>query len=70
MDVIKRFIGSRKFWLAVFDMVQTLVFYLFPQLPKNIWESVHTLVLVLIGAFAVEDVALGIQKSLSDPAEK
>jgi len=47
---------SRKFWLAVFGVVQTLVFHYFAIDPE-IWASIDALVIVLITTIAVEDAA-------------
>jgi hypothetical protein len=45
---------SRKFWLAVFAVVQSVVLYYF-NVPKEIWTNITTLVMVLIVGIAVED---------------
>ena len=45
---------SRKFWLAVFAVVEIVVLtYL--NVPAEIWASIAALVAVLITAIAVED---------------
>ena len=49
--------NSRKFWLAVFAMVQTIVFSLIPNFPAEIWASIDAVVLMLIWAIAKEDAA-------------
>lgn len=46
---------SRKFWLAVFALVQTLVFQFLPQFPKEIWQAIDGIVAVLIASIAIED---------------
>jgi hypothetical protein len=48
---------SRKFWLAVVALAQTLIFHFVPGFPQEIWEAINTVLIVLIGAIAVEDVA-------------
>ena len=48
---------SRKFWLAVFGVVQALVLY-YLDVPEEIWLSIEGLVGVLIASIAVEDAAL------------
>ena len=48
---------SRKFWLAVFGVVQAIVFQFFPDVPDEVWQSIASLVMVLIGAIALEDAA-------------
>ena len=45
---------SRKFWLAVFGIVQALVLH-YLQVPDEIWKSIVALVMTLIGAIALED---------------
>ena len=57
MVVINSLIRSRKFWLAVFALAQTVLFQFFPQFPDTIWQAIDGLVVVLIGAIAVEDAA-------------
>ena len=47
---------SRKFWLAVFGVVQALVPH-YLNVPGDVWESIVALVMVLIAAIAVEDGA-------------
>ena len=48
---------SRKFWLAVFGIVQAVVAH-YLNIPDDIWQSIVALVIVLIGSIAVEDAAL------------
>ena len=48
---------SRKFWLAVFGVAQSLLFYFVPDFPDAIWISIDALVAVLIATIAAEDVA-------------
>jgi hypothetical protein len=45
---------SRKFLLAVFGVVQTLVSH-YLQIPADVWQAIDGLILVLIGAIAIED---------------
>ena len=47
---------SRKFWLAVFGVVQTIVLELF-NVDPTIWAAIDALVIALITAIAVEDAA-------------
>lgn len=48
---------SRKFWIAVFGLIQTIVFNFVPNFPKEIWMAIDALVSVLIVTIAVEDAA-------------
>lgn len=45
---------SRKFWLAVFGVVQALVLH-YLSLPDEIWQAITGLVMVLIAGIALED---------------
>ena len=56
MDGLKSLLKSRKFWLAVFGVVQSLLFH-FVEIPEEIWLSIDGLVMVLITSIAVEDAA-------------
>jgi len=47
---------SRKFWLAVFGVAQAVVFH-FADVPPEVWQSIATLVMVLIASIAAEDAA-------------
>ncbi len=48
---------SRKFWLAVFAVAQTVLFNFIPDFPPDIWQAIDVLVIVLIAAIAAEDMA-------------
>jgi hypothetical protein len=52
---MKSLLVSRKFWLAVFALISTVVFQFFPQFPKEVWQAIDALVGVLIAAIAIED---------------
>lgn len=47
---------SRKFWLAVFGVVQAIVLH-YLHVPDDIWQQITMLVMVLIAGIAAEDVA-------------
>lgn len=47
---------SRKFWLAVFGVVQAIVLH-YLSVPDDIWQSIAALVAVLIASIAAEDIA-------------
>lgn len=57
MEVIGKLARSRKFWLAVFGVAQSIVFALVPNFPKEVWIAIDVLVVVLINAIATEDAA-------------
>lgn len=48
---------SRKFWLAVFGIVQTLVFNYVPNFPRDVWVAIDLLVGVVIAGITIEDAA-------------
>ena len=48
---------SRKFWLAVVAMVQTVLFQFVPDFPKEVWLSINGVLAVLITTISVEDAA-------------
>ena len=52
--MFKALLQSRKFWLAVFGIIQTVVLHYFAIDPE-IWAAIDALVIVLIGSIAYED---------------
>ena len=56
-NVLKALLQSRKFWLAVFGIVQTLVFNYIPGFPRDVWIAIDLLVGVVITGITVEDAA-------------
>lgn len=55
--MLEALLRSRKFWLAIVGVVQTIVFQYFPDFPKEVWISINALLGILIAAIAVEDAA-------------
>jgi nicotinamide riboside transporter PnuC len=51
---------SRKFWLAVFGVLQAIVLH-YLNVPDDIWQAIAALVGVLIASIAVEDAGAKIQ---------
>lgn len=49
-----RLLQSRKFWLAVFGVVQTIVLH-YVNVPQDIWVAIDGLIMVLITGIAIED---------------
>ena len=47
---------SRKFWLAVVAVAQTVILH-YVQVPQDIWMSINVLIGVVIAGIAVEDAA-------------
>jgi hypothetical protein len=50
---------SRKFWLAVFGVVQAIVLH-YLQIPDEIWQTIAALVSVVIAGIAIEDAGRNI----------
>ena len=57
MEVIKKLAQSRKFWLAVVALAQTVLFQYVPDFPPELWQKINEVLIVLIAAIAVEDAA-------------
>ena len=57
LGVLELLRKSRKFWLAVAAVIQTIVFYLLPDFPDDLWQAIDGLIAVLIVAIAAEDAA-------------
>lgn len=56
-DVLRGLLHSRKFLLAAFGVIQTLVFQFVPDFPEEVWLSIDGLVAVVIVSIAAEDAA-------------
>lgn len=56
MEPLKALFRSRKFLIALFGVVQTMVNHYF-DVPAEVWASIDGLLVVLIGAIAHEDAA-------------
>jgi membrane protein YdbS with pleckstrin-like domain len=54
MEGLKSLLHSRKFYLALFGVIQVVVLHYF-NVPDEIWQSIAALVAVLIGSIALED---------------
>ena len=48
---------SRKFWLAIVALAQTILCQFVPQFPQEVWLYINGVLAVLIAAIAVEDAA-------------
>lgn len=64
MDGILSLFRSRKFWLAMVGIAQTVLFNLVPNFPDEIWQAINALLLVLIATYAWEDAA--VKRSLGE----
>ena len=56
MNVLEKLLLSRKFWLALFGIVQAVVLQ-YLNVPEAVWQSISAIVMVLIAAIAGEDMA-------------
>ena len=63
MNVLKGLLRSRKFWLAVVGVIQTVVFNVIPDFPAEVWHAVNTLLLAVIAGIAIEDAAEKVGKN-------
>lgn len=52
---MKSLLYSRKFWLAVIALAQTLLFNFIPGFPPAVWQAIDAVLAVLIAAIAIED---------------
>jgi hypothetical protein len=53
--MLRALLYSRKFWLAVFGICQTVLFQYYPQFDRQVWQSIDALLVVLIASIAYED---------------
>ena len=53
----ERLLRSRKFWLAMLALLQTVLFQFVPDFPQEVWLSIDAVLAVVIAAIAVEDAA-------------
>ena len=56
-QALNALLHSRKFWLAVVALAQTILFQFVPTFPKEVWQAIDGVLSVLIAAIAVEDAA-------------
>jgi hypothetical protein len=53
---------SRKFWLAVLGVINTIVAHYF-AVPEDVWQAINALLLVVIAGITIEDAATKINSS-------
>lgn len=53
----KALIQSRKFWLAVVALVQTVLFQFVPDFPPTVWQAIDAVLAIVIVSIAIEDAA-------------
>jgi hypothetical protein len=54
---MKSLLISRKFWLAIVALAQTILFQFVPSFPKDVWLAIDAVLSVLIASIALEDAA-------------
>lgn len=52
-----RLLHSRKFWITIVAVAQTVIFQFVPGFPEAVWISINALAGVLIAALAVDDIS-------------
>ena len=63
MNVLKALLRSRKVWLAIIGVVQTIVFATMPDFDPAVWQAINVLLLAVIAGIAVEDAAEKVGKN-------
>lgn len=61
----KALLLSRKFWMAIFALVQSVVFYLLPDFPNEIWLAIDGVIITVILGITIEDAAEKLGSSLN-----
>jgi hypothetical protein len=56
-EVLRQLLSSRKWWLAVLALSQSIIFGLWPNFPPAIWQNIDLLLGVLIVTYCVNDAA-------------
>jgi len=49
MDIVSLLIRDSRFWLALYALIQAILFYAVPDFPKEIWTAIDALIVVVIG---------------------
>lgn len=63
MNVLKGLLRSRKVWLAIVGVAQTIIFTLLPDFDPAVWQAINVLLLAVIAGIAVEDAAEKVGKN-------
>jgi len=63
VNVLKGLLRSRKVWLAIVGVVQTIVFATMPDFDPTVWQAINVLLLAVIAGVAVEDAAEKVGKN-------
>lgn len=57
MNVFKGLLRSRKVWLAIIGVLQTVIFTALPDFDPAVWQAINVLLLAVIAGIAIEDAA-------------
>lgn len=57
MAPFQALLRSRKFWLAMLALGQTILFQFVPEFPAEVWQAIDAVLIVLIASIAAEDAA-------------
>ena len=63
MNVFQGLLRSRKVWLAIVGVTQTIIFTLLPDFEPAVWQAINVLLLAVIAGIAVEDAAEKVGKN-------
>jgi hypothetical protein len=61
MDVLSLLIRDSRFWLALYALVQAILFYFAPDFPQTIWMAIDALIVVVIGIITGKAAVAGAQ---------
>ena len=62
MNVLKGLLRSRKVWLAIIGVAQTIVFACIPDFDPAVWQAINVLLLACIMGITLEDSASKLHK--------
>lgn len=62
VNPFSQLLKSRKFWLSVIALIQTVIFSYLPNFPDEVWQAINVILLFLVGMIAVEDAAYFISR--------
>jgi arginine exporter protein ArgO len=63
VNPFSKLVRSRKFWLAVVALAQTVLFQFVPDFPPEVWQSINAVIAVVIAGIAIEDAAYHLNHS-------
>lgn len=65
VTMLDKLIHSRQFWLAVAAAVWNILFYIWPNFPPEIRDSINVIIIALITALTVEDAARAVASAIA-----